>query len=166
MDMALPSALPIPMCEYPLIQPAEVKRIRVIEFTGNTPALINTVVGGDYLINNAIYNELEVPTVVHLDDVEEWHIVVGTSHHGGTEGHPFHIHVNSFEIVSIGDDVAQPPGTIQDVVWVPVGKTAIIRTRFKEWTGKSVYHCHILPHEDTGMMQNFLILPPEADHQH
>jgi FtsP/CotA-like multicopper oxidase with cupredoxin domain len=29
--------------------------------------------------------------------------------------------------------------------------------RFKEWLGKSVFHCHILPHEDTGMMQNFLI---------
>jgi FtsP/CotA-like multicopper oxidase with cupredoxin domain len=28
--------------------------------------------------------------------------------------------------------------------------------------GKSVFHCHILPHEDTGMMQNFLILPPEG----
>ncbi|HXJ92092.1 MAG TPA: multicopper oxidase domain-containing protein, partial [Terriglobia bacterium] len=37
--------------------------------------------------------------------------------------------------------------------------------RFKEWTGKSVFHCHILPHEDTGMMQNFLILekPPGMD---
>jgi FtsP/CotA-like multicopper oxidase with cupredoxin domain len=24
-----------------------------------------------------------------------------------------------------------------------------------------VYHCHILPHEDTGMMQNFLIVDPK-----
>jgi FtsP/CotA-like multicopper oxidase with cupredoxin domain len=30
--------------------------------------------------------------------------------------------------------------------------------RFKEFTGKAVFHCHILPHEDTGMMENFLIL--------
>ncbi len=33
----------------------------------------------------------------------------------------------------------------------------MIRMRFKEFLGKSVFHCHILPHEDTGMMQNFLI---------
>jgi hypothetical protein len=33
----------------------------------------------------------------------------------------------------------------------------VIRIRFKEYVGKSVFHCHILPHEDTGMMQNFLI---------
>jgi hypothetical protein len=42
----------------------------------------------------------------------------------------------------------------------------LIRMRFKEFIGKSVFHCRILPHEDTGMMQNFLIkrrdqpLPP------
>jgi hypothetical protein len=43
----------------------------VIQFTGTTPALINTTVGGDYLINNAIYAEEEVPIVVNLNDAEE-----------------------------------------------------------------------------------------------
>jgi FtsP/CotA-like multicopper oxidase with cupredoxin domain len=33
--------------------------------------------------------------------------------------------------------------------------------RFKQYAGKAVYHCHILPHEDTGMMQNFLIVDPK-----
>jgi FtsP/CotA-like multicopper oxidase with cupredoxin domain len=32
-----------------------------------------------------------------------------------------------------------------------------VRIRFKEWTGKDVFHCHVLDHEDTGMMRNFLI---------
>jgi len=53
--------------------------------------------------------------------------------------------------------VPLPPATIQDVIWVPQNTEAVIRMRFKQWKGKSVYHCHILPHEDTGMMQNFLI---------
>jgi FtsP/CotA-like multicopper oxidase with cupredoxin domain len=165
-DMPLPDKLPIPTRGYPLIEASEVKRIRVIEFTGNTPALINTIVGGDYLINNAIYAEQEVPTVVNLNEAEEWHLVVGTSHHGGAEGHPFHIHVNSFEVISI-NGVMVPPGTIQDTVWVGVGQTVVIRMRFKQWTGKSVYHCHILPHEDVGMMQNFLIVDAtQAGHKH
>ena len=51
----------------------------------------------------------------------------------------------------------QPPGTIQDTIWVQKDTQVVIRMRFRQWTGKSVYHCHILPHEDTGMMQNFLI---------
>jgi suppressor of ftsI len=54
-------------------------------------------------------------------------------------------------------DALQPPGLIQDTVWVRVNTRGVIRTKFKQFTGKSVLHCHILPHEDTGMMQNFLI---------
>ena len=165
-NMRLPDKLPLPGRAYPLIEASEVKRIRVIEFTGNTPALINTVVGGDYLINNAIYSEQEVPVVVNLNDAEEWHLVVGKSHHGGDEGHPFHIHVNAFEVISI-NGVMQPPGTIQDTVWVGVGQTVVVRMRFRQWIGKSVFHCHIAPHEDVGMMQNFLIVnPTQVSHKH
>jgi suppressor of ftsI len=165
-NMALPDKLPVPARAYPLIEPSEIKQVRVIEFTGNTPGFINTVVGADYLINNAIYAEQEVPVVVNLDDAEEWHLVVGARHHGGNEGHPFHIHVNAFEVISVGG-VLQPPGTIQDTVWVPTGKTVIVRMKFKQWTGKSVFHCHITPHEDVGMMQNFLILDPvQVSHKH
>jgi FtsP/CotA-like multicopper oxidase with cupredoxin domain len=156
-DMALPDKLPVPAREYPLIKPEEVRRVRNIVFSGMVPGKINKIVGGDYLINNAIYSEREVPTTVDLDGVEEWHLSVDNTHHGAFEGHPFHIHVNSFEVVSIGG-VAQPPGLIQDTIWVPTGKPVVVRMRFKEFVGKSVYHCHILPHEDTGMMQNFLIL--------
>lgn len=161
-DMALPDKLPVPSREYPLIKPEEVSRVREIVFTGRVPGIINTVVGQDYLVNNAIYSEREVPTVVDLNGVEEWHLSVTDSHHGGVEGHPFHIHVNSFEVISIGG-VEQPPGLIQDTIWVPVGQTVIVRMRFKEYVGKAVYHCHILPHEDTGMMQNFLIVDA-SDH--
>lgn len=50
-----------------------------------------------------------------------------------------------------------PPGTIHDTIWVPKNTSVVIRLKFLGFKGKSVYHCHILPHEDTGMMQNFLI---------
>lgn len=164
-DMALPDELPVPSREYPLIKPEEVSRVRKIVFTGSVPGIINTVVGGDYLINHAIYSEMEVPTVVNLDSVEEWHLSLEDSHHGGVEGHPFHIHVNSFEVVSIGG-IEQPPGLIQDTIWVPIDQTVVVRMRFKEYIGKAIYHCHILPHEDTGMMQNFLIVDPADRHDH
>jgi suppressor of ftsI len=39
--------------------------------------------------------------------------------------------------------------------------------RFKRWIGKSVFRCHILPHEDVGRMQNFLIADAtQAGHTH
>ena len=162
-DMELPTELPLPSREYPLIKPEEVQRIREFVFSGRTPALINTIVGGDYVINDIPYSEREVPTVVDLNGVEEWHLSVADTHHGAFEGHPFHIHVNSFEVISIGDD-AQPPGLIQDTIWVPAGKTVVMRIRFKQFVGKAVYHCHILPHEDTGMMHNFLIVDTSGSH--
>lgn len=165
MNMALPTALPPPARNYPLIQPAEIKNVRTIQFGGVFPGVANPYVGIDFLINNMQYQETAVPIIVNRDDCEEWHLVVEGEHHGGTEGHPFHIHVNSFEVISIGG-VAQPPGTFQDTVWVPKDTTVVVRMRFKEWLGKSVFHCHILPHEDTGMMQNFLIVDPAGGGHH
>jgi len=165
MNMGLPTALPRPERYYPLIQPAEIAHVRTIEFGGAFPGVANPYVGIDFLINNMQYQTTAIPTVVKRDDCEEWHLVVQGPHHGGTEGHPFHIHVVSFEVISIGG-VAQPPGTFQDTIWIPKDTIVVVRMRFKEWIGKTVFHCHIFPHEDTGMMQNFLIVDPAAGGHH
>jgi FtsP/CotA-like multicopper oxidase with cupredoxin domain len=44
-----------------------------------------------------------------------------------------------------------------DTVPVPAAGTVRFRTRFTDFTGRYVMHCHILPHEDTGMMLNISI---------
>jgi len=155
-NMTLPTALPIPTREYPLIKPSEVQNLRVIYFADQFPGTQNPYVGIDFLLNGQQYDVTDVNYVVDVKGVEEWRLVVGDSQHGGTEGHPFHIHVNSFEVISVNGKLLEP-GTIKDTVWIPAESTVVIRMRFKEFTGKSVFHCHILPHEDTGMMQNFLI---------
>lgn len=164
-DMALPTTLPTPKRYYPLINPSEVSQVREIQFSGNFPAVMNPYVGGDFSINNALYDERACPVYVTLDSIEQWNLEVGDMQHGGSEGHPFHIHVNHFEVISVGN-TQMPPGTIQDTIWVPADTTVVIRQKFKEFTGKSVYHCHILPHEDTGMMANFLIDTPAPASQH
>lgn len=155
--MGVPTKLPMQKRYYPRIKPEEVKRVRTFVFSGIFPAAQNPFVGIDFLINNNVYEELAVPHIVTLGTVEEWHIQVLGSHHGGTEGHPFHVHVNHFEVISVNDTpVDYAP--VADTVWVPLKSVVVIRMRFKEYTGKSVFHCHILPHEDTGMMENFLIV--------
>jgi len=155
-NMKLPTRLPFPSRNLPLIQPSEIKRTRLFVFSSAFPGVQNPIVGIDFMINDELYGEFDITENPELNTCEEWHIQVPNSQHGGTEGHPFHIHVNSFEVISVGG-VPLPPATIQDVIWVPQNTEAVIRMRFKQWKGKSVYHCHILPHEDTGMMQNFLI---------
>lgn len=157
--MALPTALPIPTREYPLIKPSEIKRLQVIYFADQFPGTQNPYVGIDFLLNGQQYDTTQVNYLGDLGTAEEWHLVVGDSQHGGTEGHPFHVHVNSFEVISVNGKMLEP-GTIKDTVWIPAESTVVIRMRFKEFFGKTVFHCHILPHEDTGMMQNLLIKRP------
>ena len=163
-DMGIPHDLP-PITRDPPITDDEIVRKRRFVFSGLFPAQQNPVVGIDFRINNQLYDEFAVPTTVFLNTCEEWTIQVPDSARGGTEGHPFHIHVNDFEIVSVAG-IQPPHRLIQDTIWVAQDTATVIRMRFKQWTGKSVFHCHILPHEDTGMMQNFLILPTMPLHHH
>jgi len=71
----------------------------------------------------------------------------------GVGGHPFHIHVNPFQSTR-----TLPDGSEQ-IVWrdtLMVENTEAgmdIHTRYERYTGGFVFHCHILPHEDEGMMQ-------------
>jgi suppressor of ftsI len=153
-NMALPTSLPTPKRYYPLID--KVSKQRTLEFAGMFPAIKNPYVGADFTINGLLYAEEDVQQEIALGDAEEWTLKVADMDHGGTEGHPFHIHVNHFEVISIAG-VPQPPGTIKDTIWIPKASDVVIRIKFKDFRGKAVYHCHILPHEDTGMMQNFLI---------
>ena len=71
--------------------------------------------------------------------------------------HPFHIHMNSFQLTKVNGVAATPQ--LYDTFVVPPGAPGAItfRTRFKGFRGKAVYHCHILQHEDTGMMNNIQI---------
>ncbi|MEL6710836.1 MAG: multicopper oxidase domain-containing protein, partial [Pseudomonadota bacterium] len=51
----------------------------------------------------------------------------------------------------------------KDTLFVPGKHTVIIRTRYQRYIGEFVLHCHILEHEDRGMMQNVRISLPGSD---
>lgn len=163
-DMHLPHNLP-PITRDPPITDADIVRKRTFIFSGLFPPQNNPIVGIDFRINSQLYDEFAVPTACFLNTCEEWTIMVPDAARGGTEGHPFHIHVNDFEVVSIAG-IKPPHRLIMDTIWVQQDTATVIRMRFKQWTGKAVFHCHILPHEDTGMMQNFVILPEMPMHRH
>jgi suppressor of ftsI len=147
--MVIPARLPTPVREYPLISDAEIKTRRTITFTMTTGSK-RIIDGFEYLIGGRLYDEGTVDPTVQLATAEEWRIV------NNSDGiHPFHIHVNSFEVMGLPSD----PGyhRLHDTIWLPPFSSITMRTRFKTWKGKSVYHCHVLPHEDSAMIKNFLI---------
>ena len=52
----------------------------------------------------------------------------------------------------------------KDVVFIPTGDSVLFVTKFEDFADSVVpymYHCHILMHEDAGMMGQFLVVPPE-----
>ena len=83
---------------------------------------------------------------VPLNAVEEW-----TIHSLNNYPHPFHIHINDMYVVKINDEPVTPFWC--DTLPVPSHGSFTFRMRFTDFTGKFVWHCHALDHEDMGMMQ-------------
>ncbi len=50
----------------------------------------------------------------------------------------------------------------KDTLFVKPGYDVVVRTRYQRYIGEFVLHCHILDHEDQGMMQNVSIVLPNA----
>jgi FtsP/CotA-like multicopper oxidase with cupredoxin domain len=99
-----------------------------------------------FLINGRPYDHDRVDTRVRLGDTEEWEIV-----NAGVMDHPFHVHINPFQVIS-RNGRPEAIRAWKDVVLVRAGETVRIRTRFDDFPGRTVYHCHILDHEELGMM--------------
>lgn len=118
------------------------------------------------------YDPARIDRKLPLGGVEEWSL-----HATEIAGHPFHIHVNPFQIVSIkdaagnevsdsgeGDDseYADMKGVWKDTLFIKPGYTITMRTRYQRYIGAFVLHCHILDHEDQGMMENVLVYLPDG----
>ena len=174
--------------------------------------------GGLSLVGAAPYDPSMIHRLLPLGQAQQWSL---TSFGGG--GHPFHIHVNPFQIMSVrvyrppvgcfqrrvegsptqttpievddrpgcnadpADistwvDVSAPGSLIasgpqesdgggglapsqhaglkevwKDTIFTPQGQLVQFRTRYERYVGDFVLHCHILDHEDQGMMQNVRI---------
>lgn len=153
-SMEIPSALPQPSREYPLIADSEIVAHRSVVFDSQPSTSI--LPGFALTINGSVYDETEIVFPLTVGTAEEWTISTPM-----TEGHPFHLHTNSFELHSVTDPVngttTYSPPVICDTIWIPAKGKAVIRVRFKQWRGKDVFHCHKLAHEDQGMMANTLL---------
>ncbi len=81
--------------------------------------------------------------------------------------HNFHIHLVHFAILDI-DGEAPPPHLRgwKDTVFLPRGSTVRVIAEFRDYTDSEMpymYHCHLLRHEDSGMMGQFLVVGPGTE---
>ncbi len=101
---------------------------------------------GQFLIDGHTFDANRVDITTRLGTTEDWEI-----RNTSPMDHPFHLHVWPFRVVERSDGSTPPPGW-KDTVNVPAGQSVRLRIPFRDIPGKAVYHCHILDHEDLGMM--------------
>jgi FtsP/CotA-like multicopper oxidase with cupredoxin domain len=100
-----------------------------------------------YLICGRRFDPDRVDQRVRLGAAEEWLVV---NEHDND--HIFHIHTNPFELTAVnGEALAEP--VWRDTVVVPRNGSVTFRSRFLDFTGRFVLHCHMMNHEELGMMQ-------------
>jgi FtsP/CotA-like multicopper oxidase with cupredoxin domain len=177
---------------HPTIDASEVTGTQELTFyiDVNDPNITQFEVGNTLNTADARpYDPNRIDRKLTLGGVDEWTL---QSHF---VSHPFHIHVNPFQIVEIldpsGKDVSAPgsidntggtvdpqyaglKGVWKDTLWIkslvsspgpPAPNTIYtvrVRTRYERYIGEFVLHCHILDHEDQGMMQNVAVVLPNG----
>jgi L-ascorbate oxidase len=172
---------------HPDVKDDEITGAQTLTFNIDT-SQINEVF---FQIDGQPYDPNRIDRTLMLGGADEWTLK------SNLVSHPFHIHVNPFQIVKIiapdgrtdvsapgavdnfgkdanGNPVVDPQypglkGVWKDTLFVKnlasgqAGQyTVVIRTRYERYIGDFVLHCHILDHEDQGMMQNIRIALPNG----
>jgi len=127
---------------------------------------------GNNRINGERMDMERIDFAVPAQSVEIWEVI---NEH--TQPHNFHVHDVQFQVLDI-DGQAPPPELAgwKDTVYTPPGVPYRLIMRFGKHTNPDVpymYHCHLLWHEDQGMMGQFVVVEPgqepgsiDGDHDH
>jgi FtsP/CotA-like multicopper oxidase with cupredoxin domain len=145
--MALPAGLGSP--PLPTIRDAEITNRRRLWLSAIEPEFPPAANYHEFafLICGQRFDPERVDQSIPLGAVEEW--TIDNEH---TDDHIFHIHTNPFELVAVnGQKLVKP--LWRDSVVVPRKGGIVFRSRFLDFTGRFVLHCHMMNHEELGMMQ-------------
>jgi FtsP/CotA-like multicopper oxidase with cupredoxin domain len=128
-----PPALPTVLRPIPALDPAQATATR-------------TMVMSQGFINGLLMDMQRIDVSAPLGATEIWQIenVVGMDH-------PFHLHGFQFQVLD-RDGVPEPFRSWKDTVNVPKHQTVRFIVRYDNFPGMWMFHCHILDHEDHGMM--------------
>ncbi|WP_326801125.1 multicopper oxidase family protein [Streptomyces sp. NBC_01788] len=144
------AALPTDLGPYEDLSHATIADRKTVVFTENKAGTV-------FYINGRTYAPNRTDFVSTLGTVEEW-----TVRNDSDEDHSFHLHTNHFQLMSTNGKAHDPTHGVYDTVNVPKRGAIVVRIHFRDFTGRTVYHCHILNHEDMGMMAVLDIVAPGA----
>lgn len=124
--------------------PAALRKIPVLDTTKATATHVIVLTQG--MINGHAMDMDRVEVHARIGTTEIWQLenVVDMDH-------PFHLHGFQFQVLD-RNGVPEPYRSWKDVVNVPRHETVRFAVRYTDFPGKWMFHCHILAHEDQGMM--------------
>jgi FtsP/CotA-like multicopper oxidase with cupredoxin domain len=128
----------------PVAIPATLRKVIPLDTAKSTA--VRTVVFSQGLINGKTMDmaRVDVSTTVGATEIWEIENVVGMDH-------PFHLHGFQFQVLD-RDGVPEKYRAWKDMLNIPKHSSARIIVRYDDFPGKWMFHCHILDHEDHGMM--------------
>jgi FtsP/CotA-like multicopper oxidase with cupredoxin domain len=145
--MKLPTKLP--PAPFAAIRDDEITGTRQLTFSAESPE--NDAAGHwreyKFLVDGRRFDMNRVDHRVRLGAVEEW--TVANLH---KDDHIFHIHTNPFCLTKV-NGVALPNPVWLDTAVLPRNGSLTFRSRFLDFTGRYMLHCHMMNHEELGMMQ-------------
>jgi len=127
---------------------------RTIRFTADSAMVMD----GPFYFNDSTFNMMRIDYEIPINSIEIWKLVNETM-----VAHPFHIHDVQFYLFDRSGST--PPAEElgrKDVVLVPPFDSVMFITKFEDFADTLIpfmYHCHILMHEDDGMMGQFIVKP-------
>jgi suppressor of ftsI len=120
-----------------------------------------------FFINHRVFGPNHVDATPKTGTVEEW-----VFKNSSRELHPIHIHVNDAQVMSINGKTQNARSWV-DTIPIPyatrgadgklVPGEVVMRFKFRRFIGSYVFHCHILAHEDNGMMSIINVTTPGSD---
>jgi FtsP/CotA-like multicopper oxidase with cupredoxin domain len=154
----------------------DVLQLRAAERLGSSPALPDVLAAEPDLraeaatrtrtfrlsgtdINGRDMDVRRVDEVVTVGDTELWEVT-------NADGSPHNFHVHDVQFLVHELDGRLPPPALRgwkDTVYVPPGSTVRLLLRFSDYTDPDIpymFHCHLLRHEDSGMMGQFVVVEP------
>ena len=128
----------------PPVIPETLRPVPAIDTTGAVGTRVLSLTQG--FINGKTMDLARVDESAALGTTEIWEVenLVGMDH-------PFHLHGFSFQVLEVNGEPTSFPSW-KDTVNVPKHGWVRFVVRFEDYAGKWMYHCHILDHEDHGMM--------------
>ncbi len=151
-EMALPGSLPA--WDPPMLP---IARKRQFSFSVEREA------NGDFIdfgVDGFPFDPDRAPYQIKLGTAEEWTLINAVDNKLPQHAHGFHIHVNPFKVTKINGETLDVP--LWRDTFALTGMTSdsfTFESNFEDFTGKFVEHCHVLAHEDLGMMEALEIVP-------